>query len=204
MAGRKLRTRNVQILLDQYRSERERLLFQLANVREMIARLKGVAGEAEEEGGGELARRGPGRPRSEPATPPTGRKRGRPRKNPDAPPAKPGRKKRKRPEGYRLSPWDQMVIDTIGKEGLLPKEVIVERARTWARTNARKMSAPEVEAKITRVLQKLSGKKGVLGTHRTGLRRGYHYGLKEWFFRSSGSLRRQHLDKLVIESKLDG
>ena len=61
------------------------------------------------------------------------------------------------------------------------------------------MSAPEVEVKITRVLQKLSGKRGELGTHRTGLRRGYHYGLKEWFFASSGLLRRSYLDKLVIK-----
>jgi hypothetical protein len=52
--------------------------------------------------------------------------------------------------------------------------------------------------KLTRVLQKLSGKRGVLGAHRSGLRRGYHYGLKDWFFASSGALRKQHYDKLVL------
>ena len=68
----------------------------------------------------------------------------------------------------------------------------------WAKKNEPLMQEDEIDVKLTRVLQKLSGKRGVLGTHRSGLRRGYHYGLKDWFFASSGALRKQHYDKLVL------
>ena len=71
--------------------------------------------------------------------------------------------------------------------------------KKWAAKNERSVPASEVEARLTRVLQKLSGKRGVLGTHRTGLQRGYHYGMKEWFFNTSGRLRRQHLERLVLK-----
>src|SRR5690606_6684549 len=70
-------------------------------------------------------------------------------------------------------------------------------ALKWAKKNEPNMTEEEVSVKLTRVLQKLSGKRGVLGTYRSGLRRGYHYGLKQWFYSSTGALRRTHLDKLV-------
>jgi hypothetical protein len=92
-----------------------------------------------------------------------------------------------------------MVLESITKAGqLLPKEAIMTAALAWAKKNAPEMTPEDVEAKITRVLQKLSGRRGQLGTHRSGLRRGYHYGLKDWFFTSSGLLRKQHYDKLVL------
>src|SRR5690606_16605629 len=106
--------------------------------------------EANKPQDGPVIKRGPGRPRKTEmngvAT--TGRKPGR-------------RKKRTVKEGgYRLSDWDQMVIDTINKtEKLLPKEEIIKHATTWARKEYPEMSQEDVEAKITRVLQKLSGKR---------------------------------------------
>ena len=70
-------------------------------------------------------------------------------------------------------------------------------ALKWAAKAEPKMKPDEVEAKVTRTLQKLSGKRGELGTHRTGLRRGYHYGIKDWFFATSGKLKKACFDKLV-------
>ena len=88
---------------------------------------------------------------------------------------------------------------TITNSGrLLPKEEILEQVGRWAAKNQPKLSDAEVEAFLTRTLQKLSGKKKLLGTHHSGLRRGYHYGLIDWFFQSSGKLRRQHYDRLVL------
>lgn len=199
MANERLGAKNVEVLLNQYRSERKRLIFQLARIRETIEQLRSIRTKEGREKPSLEVRRGPGRPRKivpqdEEGSPAA-------RGGDAGASAKRGRKKRARSGGYRLSPWDEMVVEAITKEGLLPKEVIVQRARVWARTNARKMSAAELETKVTRVLQKLSGRRGVLGTHRSGLRRGYHYGLKEWFFASTGALRKQHLGKLVVGPK---
>jgi hypothetical protein len=191
MANKRLSEKDIDQLLNQYRSERRRLGFQLENVRRAISELKSVRTTmAPAAGSGSdtpVVKRGPGRPRKDPNAPVTPRKSGR-------------RKKRQIKEGgYRLSDWDTMVINSITKsDRLLPKEDILKNARQWANKAYPDMSEAEVEAKITRVLQKLSGKRGALGTHRSGLRRGYHYGVKDWFFASSGKLRKQHLDKLVL------
>lgn len=187
MANKRLSEKDIDQLLIQYRSERRRLSYQLETVREAISKLKGLRGaKSAEEAGEAPVKRGPGRPRKT-AT-------GAPRK-------KPGRRKKRviKDGGYRLSNWDEMVINLIkSRDQLLPKQDIMAHATTWAKKNEPGMKPDEVEAKITRVLQKLSGKRGVLGTHRSGLRRGYHYGIKDWFFSSSGLLRKQHYDKLVL------
>lgn len=183
MANQRLGTKNIELLLNQYRSERKRLIFQLGKVRETITQLKSIRSKEAKVEPVDIPKRGPGRPRKIPL---------------DG--AVPARRsgKRRRSGGYRLSDWDNVVIDAITKEGLLPKQVILERVRSWVKQQGMRMSAADVEVKVTRVLQKLSGTRGLLGTHRTGLQRGYHYGLKEWFFTSSGALRKQHLDKLVM------
>lgn len=191
MATERLGEKNIDLLLNQYRSERKRLMFQLNKVREAIGELKTLRAKAAKATPETAVKRGPGRPPKvqdgKEGSAKVVRKR--------------GRKKKARAGGYRLSPWDLMVVEAIKKEGLLPKEVIMERARAWAKTHAKRMTIDEISVKVTRVLQKLSGPRAVLGTHRTGLRRGYHYGLKEWFFASSGALRKQYLDKLVLEPK---
>jgi hypothetical protein len=190
MPPKKLNEKEVEQLLNQYRSERRRLLFQLENVRQAISALKGNTTTAPAASGEVPVKRGPGRPRKTDAE-----------KAATKAKSKPGRRKKRvvTGGGYRLSDWDSMVIGAIEKAGqLLPKESIMAAATAWAKTNAPEMSAEDIEAKITRVLQKLSGRRGQLGTHRSGLRRGYHYGLKDWFFTSSGLLRKQHYDKLVL------
>jgi hypothetical protein len=190
MPPKKLNEKEVEQLLTQYRSERRRLLFQLENVRQAISSLKGKAAPGTPTTGEAPVKRGPGRPRKTDAE-----KAATKAKN------KPGRRKKRvvTGGGYRLSEWDSMVLDAIKKaDQLLPKEAIMAAATAWAKKNAPDMSAEDIEAKITRVLQKLSGRRGQLGTHRSGLRRGYHYGLKDWFFTSSGLLRKQHYDKLVL------
>jgi hypothetical protein len=188
MAKRRLNDKDLNELLTQYRSERRRLIFQLERVRETIAELKGQRGEPDTEDDEVPVKRGPGRPRKNPEEKATRRK-------------KPGRRKKRtiKDGGYRLSDWDQMVVNAITKANrLLPREDLKLQALAWARKNEPLMKEPEIEIKLTRVLQKLSGKRGILGAHRSGLRRGYHYGLKDWFFASSGALRKQHYDKLVL------
>ena len=187
MAKKRLNPKEVEQLLGQYRSERRRLLFQLENVREAIRELKGVGGDSSDEGEDVPAKRGPGRPRN-----PAGPKKYK---------RKPGRRKKREVKngGYKLSDWDQVIVDAITKRNeLLPKEELKKHLIGWARKNEPAMKEDELEIKLTRVLQKSSGKRGVLGTYRSGLRRGYHYGLKDWFFRSTGKLRKQHLNKLVL------
>lgn len=188
MAQKRLSEKDIEQLLVQYRGERRKLIFQLETVRAAIADLKAVR-DGGSSTAGTAAKRGPGRPRKTAATAPVRRKR------------KPGRRKKRQIKdgGYRLSEWDNVVVQAIEKsQRLLPKADLLKHLTTWAKKNEPKMKADEVELKLTRVLQKLSGKRGVLGTYRSGLRRGYHYGLKNWFFATSGKLRKQHLDKLVL------
>lgn len=191
MAKRRLHVKDIDQLLALYRAERRRLTFQLDQVRNTIAGLKqdkesapAAPAKAVEVNG--LPKRGPGRPRKDP--------------NAAAPARKPGRPKKKERKERALNDWDNVVLGAIQSTGrLLPKEEIMEYASAWARTNESALKPDEVEAFITRSLQKLSSRKKFLGTHHSGLRRGYHYGLKDWFFQSSGKLRRQHYDRLVLE-----
>src|SRR5690606_33118772 len=104
MANKRLGEKDIEQLLTQYRGERRRLSFQLERVREAIKDLKTVRARAEanKTTDGPVIKRGPGRPRKTDlnGTPTAGRKPGR-------------RKKRTVKEGgYRLSDWDQMVIDS--------------------------------------------------------------------------------------------
>jgi hypothetical protein len=188
MSSKRLSDKEIDHLLGQYRSERRRLLFQLENVRQAIVGLKGIRSGAPAEPTEAPVKRGPGRPRKTDAEKAASRK-------------TPARRKKRTVKngGYRLSDWDNMIIGTITqKQQLLPKEALMIAATAWVAKNAPGTTTEEIEAKLTRVLQKLSGKRGQLGKHRSGLRRGYHYGLKEWFFDSSGVLRKQHYDKLVL------
>jgi len=194
MAKKRLSEKDIDQLLSHYRSERRRLAFQLDTIRTAIIGLKKAklalpkAPATRVAPDGTVKRR-PGRPRKGEVVAKAAKKA---KRGPGRPP------KRERKE-RELNKWDQMVLSAIkGSKRLLPKEDLLAHAKTWATTNAPGMKAPEIEAFLTRTLQKLSGRKKMLGTHHTGLRRGYHYGLKDWFFASSGKLRRQHYDKLVL------
>jgi len=186
MAIRKLSPKDAEQLLAQYRSERRRLNFQLDKVRAAITELKASITPGEPEVGVAPVKRGPGRPRKDPSQLVSAKQ-------------KSGRRKKReiKDGGYRLSPWDDLVIDTITKaDQLITKGRLLKAALAWASTNEPNMTPKDVEDKLTRVLQKLSGKRQILGTHRTGMIRGYHYGIMNWFFASSGKLRKQHFERI--------
>lgn len=191
MAKKRLNEKDIDQLLAQYRAERRRLGFQLDLVRNTILDLKkakgGVSSSLKREDGAisGIVKRGPGRPRKDSST---------------ATPKKMGRPKKRERKDRALNEWDNSVLTAINNSGrLLPKEEILAFVENWAKKNEPKLSKAEVEIFVTRSLQKLSGRKKKLGTHHSGLRRGYHYGLKDWFFNSSGKLRRQHYHRLVLK-----
>ncbi|MBZ0206391.1 MAG: hypothetical protein K8H89_08705 [Flavobacteriales bacterium] len=191
MAKKRLTEKDIDQLLAHYRNERRRLGYQMDLVRTAIADLKqnkemaATKSAASAKAVAQAPKRGPGRPRKDAST--------------VAAPGKPGRPKKRERKERPLNEWDNVVINTINTSGrLLPKEELLDAAKKWASANEPKLSPEEVEAFLTRSLQKLSGKKKLLGTHHSGLRRGYHYGLKDWFFQSSGKLRKQHYDRLVL------
>jgi hypothetical protein len=202
MAKRSLSEKDIDQLLSHYRSERRKLSFQLETVRTAILSLKRTKGSPSGNATSTTkvagTKRGPGRPRKVAAAAvvvKAGRK-AKPAKRSTRGPGRPPKRERKE---RGLNPWDNMVLDAIKSSGrLLPKEELLNHARTWVAKHEPDMKPADVEASLTRTLQKLSGRKKALGTHHTGLRRGYHYGLKDWFFSSSGKLRRQHYDKLVL------
>lgn len=195
MAKRKrLSEKDIDQLLGHYRAERRRLAFQLETVRTAINDLQKAKNALPRTAAGSTdapAKRRPGRPRkseNERSTAPRKRsKRG------------PGRPPKRVIPPRPLNDWDNMVLGAIKSANkLLPKEDLLTAAKQWASSRKPGMKAAEIEAHLTRTLQKLSGRKKMLGTHHTGLRRGYHYGLKDWFFASSGKLRKNHYDKLVL------
>ncbi len=189
MAKKNLSTKELEQLLASFRSKRRVLLFELEQVRTAIVDLKKRKAAAEKGATvtGTTTKRGPGRPPKAGKAPAK-----RPKRGPGRPP-----KRVRQPQP--LNGWDNAVLDAIlSSKRLLPKEELLKRVSTWARTAEPKMKAPEVEIHLTRTLQKLSGRKKLLGTYHSGLRRGYHYGSIDWFFKSTGKLRPQHLDKLVL------
>ena len=194
MAKRRLNEKDVDTLLSQYRSERRRLNFQLGLVRTALKDLKRAKATL-------------------PKTPPkpnvvvlpdgtVKRRPGRPRKGEvvvKKPKRGPGRPPKKVRAPRELNGWDNMVMNAIRSSGkLMPKDELMKVAIHWAGSNEPSMKKPMVETFVTRTLQKLSGRKKMLGMHHSGLRRGNHYGLREWFFQSSGKLRKQHLNRLVL------
>ncbi len=189
MPKKRLDPKDVAELLAQYRSERRRLQYQLDTVREAMRELKAIHGDNSGDDEDKPVKRGPGRPRKEGSATPRKYRR------------KPGRRKKRtiKDGGYRLNEWDTAVVDAITSKGLLlTKEDLRDHLLAWARKNDPALKEGDVELALTRSLQKLSGKRGVLMTYRSGLRRGYHYGLSDWFFASTGKLRKQHLDRLVL------
>lgn len=197
MAKKRLNEKDIDQLLGHYRAERRRLAFQLDLVRSTIIGLKKDK---------EKAQSAPGTAKST-TVPGTKARRGRPRKGeaPAKEPGKPGRPKKVERKERPLNEWDEVIMQAINSSGLLmTKEDLLAKSLTWAKKNQPGLSPEEVEAFLTRALQKLSGKKKLLGTHHSGLRRGYHYGLKDWFFQSSGKLRKQHYDRLVLREEDKG
>lgn len=191
MARSRLKKAELEKLLSDYFAERRLLMYKLDRVRDAITELKGIKAskETDETVEGAPAKRGPGRPPGSAS----GTKKGRRRR--------PGRpKKRKVKGGYRLNAWDQMIVAAItSADRLLTKQELLDHTLAWAKKNHPKMRGPAVDVKLTRTLQKLSGKRAVLGKHRTGKMRGLHYGVMDWFF--NGKLRQEHKAKVLLPKK---
>jgi len=93
-----------------------------------------------------------------------------------------------------------MIAEAITRSNrLLTKQELLAISTAWAKREDPKAKGAEVEVKLTRTLQKLSGRRGVLGKHRTGKMRGLHYGLTEWFF--NGKLKQEHKAKVQLPAK---
>lgn len=180
MATKRFSEKDIQQLLQHYRGERRRLAYQLEGVKKALRELRALRA----------------------GTPVPGEAKKSARKAAKVSKRKPGRRKKRTVAGggYRLSGWDTAIMTAVTNSNrMMTKQQLYDVVRKWASKNEPKTTAAETEAKLTRALQKLSGRRGLLGTYRTGLQRGYHYGLKDWFFKSTGKLRPSHLDKLVIE-----
>lgn len=191
MARERLKKEELDRLLAELFGERRLLMYKLDRVRKSISELKGLRASktASEEGpsaDGEAPKRGPGRPRG------SGVRRYR---------RKPGRRKKRTVKGgYRLNTWDNMIVEAItSAKRLLTKQELLDHSIAWAKKNEPKTKKAAVEVKLTRTLQKLSGRRGVLGKHRSGQQRGLHYGVMDWFFH--GKLRQEHKDKVVLNEK---
>jgi len=165
-------------LLSTYRSQRKQLNYQMGLVKTAIKDLKDTRVRKEERAI-EQAEHRANAPRK------TKRKPGR-------------RKKRTVVGGYKVNPWDQFVIDTITThDRLMTKAEMITIAKDWAKQNSIKATAAEREIKITRSLNKLGGKRHDIGKHRTGVGRGLHYGIGEWFFSNTGKMKAVFKDKIV-------
>lgn len=184
MARERLKKEELDRLLTELFGERRLLMYKLDRVREAISELKALRESKEATEAGTEAPAGDGTRSARGAKAKRRRKHGR-------------RKKRKVVGGYRLNEWDNMVVGAIkNADRLLSKEELRDKATAWAKKAHPKLTADELDVKLTRSLQKLSGKRGVLGKHRSGLQRGLHYGVIDWFF--NGKLRKENKSKLVV------
>lgn len=182
MKWKRLSEGEVDDLLATYRSQRKQLNFQLGMVQQAIKDLKDYRVRKEE----------------------LDEARKEARKNaPSTYKRKPGRrKKRTVVGGYKLNPWDQFIVDTITAKGeLMTKSELVEARQAWGKENNAKTTAKETEMMITRSLNKLGGKRGDIGKHRTGIGRGLHYGIGDWFFANNGKLKGVNKDKIPKQTQ---
>ena len=173
----RLSEEEIENLLASYRSQRKQLNYQLSMVQQAIKNLKHVRGLKVELAEARAEKR---------ANTPRTYKR------------KPGRRKKRTViGGYKLNPWDQFVVDTItANDRLMTKAELIDISKEWAKANSVKATAAQREIKITRSLNKLGGKRGDIGKHRTGVGRGLHYGLGDWFFANTGKLKAIFNDKV--------
>lgn len=110
---------------------------------------------------------------------------------------KPGRKpkrgrKPRKTKGYRLSDWDEFVINSIREKGLpMSSAELVEAGTKHSKDTKLGLDEEQVKGKIARSLQKLANKRGVLGKA-SSRGKGYVYGVDEWFFARSGRLKKAY------------
>jgi hypothetical protein len=104
----------------------------------------------------------------------------------------PKRRKKRVTSGYRLSEWDQFLIDTIKENNLPMSTAELQEAATRMVTEKRlEMTEEDIKGKIARSLQKLANRRKDLGKA-PGRGKGYVYGLSDWFFARSGRLKKAY------------
>lgn len=111
------------------------------------------------------------------------------------------RVRRIKSDGYRLSYWDEFILNTISeKRKPLINSELYDACLSKSMQENLNLNETQLQGKIARSLHKLSNK-------RTTLRkfdipgRGYAYGLGEWFFAKSGKLKKVFLKGLPVSGE---
>lgn len=113
-------------------------------------------------------------------------------------PGKPGRKPKRgrkplRTPGYKLSDWDEFLIQTIRENNKpMTSAELIDAALEMVKKENMNVDEVAVKGKIARSLQKLANKRGTLGKG-SSAGKGYVYGLGEWFFARSGRLKKAYI-----------
>ena len=125
------------------------------------------------------------------STPTPAKKRGRPKKAVAETPAKPQVPVTKTDMGgYRLSEWDNFVLDTIkGKNKIVITKELIDQAPKYFKKP--RLQETEIKNKLNRSLHKLANKrKAILKVPYEG--RGHAYALPEWQSKTAGSIMKKY------------
>jgi len=94
----------------------------------------------------------------------------------------PQRRKYSTRKGYKLSKWDAFVLETIRDANKFFTKADLDKALSeYTKNEGNEMSDKEVYIKVSRVLTKLTNRRRDLGAYKVEGMKGYFYGLKEWF-----------------------
>jgi hypothetical protein len=185
-------------LIAYYLGEKRKLTVQLDHLRRILGELQGEPSSDD----ALPVKRGPGRPRKDPATELTGvpRRRGRPRLTAEEKAARRAAKGQftevKQRKERKLNGWDELVLKGIkSKDQFLRKSDLV----SLGHSQHPEMTEDAASIKVSATLQKLS-KKGLIAKHHTGIGRGDYYGLASWLDKR-GKLTDEGREKLVIKTK---
>lgn len=192
MPRRKFTDQEVKDLISFYKSELKKLQFRIGEIKEVLEKLQGKVKD-EEEGVAEDAVEKPAKASRKARTPKAAKeprapkepakKKGRPKKR--------GRKKKRAP--YKLNQYDTFVLEHLAKEDrLLSRKDIENGLREFLISQGEDASEDQIGTKVTRILQKLGTKRGSIKKFAIS-GRGYGYGLEDWFFGTTGKLKRKYI-----------
>ncbi|HRY98421.1 MAG TPA: hypothetical protein P5550_05115 [Bacteroidales bacterium] len=167
-------------LLVAYRSSLKKMRFELNQLTDTITALQEMKKERQEAKEAKVAARAEAKAEARAA---------KKAAKPAAKKAKRGRKP-SRTKGYRLSSWDNYLVELIRENGKpMTSAELLAMAGARAAENKTAFDEEKMKGKIARSLQKLANKRGVLGKA-SARGKGFTYGLGEWFFARSGRLKK--------------
>lgn len=103
---------------------------------------------------------------------------------------RPGMRKRKK-GGYRLSEWDQFLLDTLENEQrLMLTSEFLDIGLEMQKGSEDPMSESEIKGKLSRSIHKLANKRGSIVKVQTS-GKGFAYALRSWFT-ASGELKSRY------------